>query len=567
MSSRPVPTAEARWRAALARDPLDIAAWDGLAGLASAGGRRDLARRLYRAALALVPQSAALWNNLAVLLQATGAADEAGDAFWRARRLDPGSEPLRHNARRALADLGRRTDLARLADEGDQIAALMAALAIPAIATSTDEILATRAELSAALDRLEPRLRLTNPEHEVGTPGFYLAQHGLDDRPLQERLSRFFRAVCPSLNGARVVAGAPRSRPRVGIVTALGSGHVISMLAAPLLDGMGRERLELVLIAPPGPASPQRQRMIAACAQTLALPVELDAAVTLIADAACDILLYLDIGMAPLTYYLAHLRLAPIQAMLYGHPDTTGISTIDYYLSPAVMEPADGATHYSERLIQMPGLCFAFEPDAPTPGGRRRFGLPDDRVIYALLQSRFKLHPDLDPLLVELLRRDRRALLLLVRHPSGREEGLFRARLARLDPAVLDQTVILDRQERGDYLAHLAAADVVLDTVHFSGGVTSLEALSVAAPVVTWPGRFMRGRQTLGHYRLLGWSEAEAPVAADGEGYVALAHDIAHDRDRRDDLRHRLAGAGARLGPAAIAGPVLTEYLLGLKPI
>ena len=47
-----------------------------------------------------------------------------------------------------------------------------------------------------------------------------------------------------------------------------------------------------------------------------------------IRHADLDILIYPEIGIDPVTYYLSFARLAPVQAVWYGHPDTTGVSTI-----------------------------------------------------------------------------------------------------------------------------------------------------------------------------------------------------------------------------------------------
>ena len=48
----------------------------------------------------------------------------------------------------------------------------------------------------------------------------------------------------------------------------------------------------------------------------------------IIHDAKPDILVYLDIGMRPISYILASGRLAPIQMVLLGHPSTTGLTNM-----------------------------------------------------------------------------------------------------------------------------------------------------------------------------------------------------------------------------------------------
>lgn len=56
-----------------------------------------------------------------------------------------------------------------------------------------------------------------------------------------------------------------------------------------------------------------------------------------IAELELDVLVYLDIGMEPMSYFLGLARLARAQCVLPGHPVTTGISTIDYFLSSEVL--------------------------------------------------------------------------------------------------------------------------------------------------------------------------------------------------------------------------------------
>ena len=42
--------------------------------------------------------------------------------------------------------------------------------------------------------------------------------------------------------------------------------------------------------------------------------------------------------MSPTTYFLAFSRLAPVQIASWGHTETTGIDTIDYFLSTTLFE-------------------------------------------------------------------------------------------------------------------------------------------------------------------------------------------------------------------------------------
>jgi hypothetical protein len=63
-----------------------------------------------------------------------------------------------------------------------------------------------------------------------------------------------------------------------------------------------------------------------------------------------------DIGMNAESIWLANARMAPIQAMGYGHPDTAGDgSNIDYFIGGEVEK--DCQDSYSEQLVLLPGLA------------------------------------------------------------------------------------------------------------------------------------------------------------------------------------------------------------------
>ena len=75
----------------------------------------------------------------------------------------------------------------------------------------------------------------------------------------------------------------------------------------------------------------------------------------LIASDQQDVLYYPELGMDPTVYMLAQQRLAPLQSVGWGHPITTGITSIDLFFSGELLEPADAQQHYREQLIRLPG--------------------------------------------------------------------------------------------------------------------------------------------------------------------------------------------------------------------
>jgi predicted O-linked N-acetylglucosamine transferase (SPINDLY family) len=84
----------------------------------------------------------------------------------------------------------------------------------------------------------------------------------------------------------------------------------------------------------------------------------------------------------------------------------------------------------------------------------------------------------------------------------------------------------------------------MLDTLHWSGGNTSLDALACGLPIVTLPGALMRGRQTAGMLEVIGVADL---IAADRDDYLRIACRLAGDAGWRNELRERITRAQSRL--------------------
>ncbi len=83
--------------------------------------------------------------------------------------------------------------------------------------------------------------------------------------------------------------------------------------------------------------------------------------------------------MEPFSYFLAFSRLAPVQLTTFGHPDTTGVPNMDYFISSTLYELEGAQEHYSERLVLVPNagtLSYYHKPELPAPpASRTEFGL------------------------------------------------------------------------------------------------------------------------------------------------------------------------------------------------
>ncbi|MGO9803430.1 MAG: tetratricopeptide repeat protein [Steroidobacteraceae bacterium] len=504
--------------------------------------QRAQALEMFRRCAQLLPAVAPAHYRIGCLLQDLGQADHARSHYELAARLQPGLFAAAHNAGKlaagfGLVDCARRhlTQAHRLRPQ-DGIS-MRLELLTEAIHPSTAAITAARERFAQGLDRvLEKPPRMEDPLNKADLPTFYLAYHGLCNRHLHVKLARAFTLSAPDLNWQAPHCRATRRRPgriRVGFISHFLRSHSIGKVARGLIAELSRKEFEVYVLNIPPVAVDDTARWIQArCDHWMILADALPAAREQIAALALDILFYQDIGMEPYSYLLALARLAPVQCVSYGHPDTTGIPNMDYYVSNDLYEPPGAAGHYSERLFELhalPTLAYYFRPPVPQPT-RADLGLAARTRLYVCPQSLFKLHPDFDALLSRILQRDGAGRVLLFAGECAEWSVMLQRRFRRSMPDVAGRIDFLPRQPYARFLEVLSAADVVLDTPHFNGMITSLDAFSVGTPIITLPGSLQRGRVTQAMYRAMG---IEDGIAASADQYADLAADIAMDPARR----------------------------------
>lgn len=521
-------------------------------------GRLDEAAGAFRQTLALQPGNAGAHNNLGAVLRDLGRQEEALESFRRAQALDPQSAAICCNIGDMLKDLGRDDAAAEHyrrahACEPENIDWLLvseAARLMP-IVEDLAQIDAQRSALAKALEKLPATEGEIRKLEEVRLSFFYLAYHGRDDRPLMEQVASLVREKAARLlSGADVPAPPPAGdgRIRVGFVSSLLHAHTIGKLTQGYVQCLDRSRFHVTVIhAPGGRRDKVRDVIDTAADRVVELPNSLVMAWRSMAALQLDVLYYPDIGMVPFTYFLAYARLAPVQAVSWGHPVTTGLSSLDYFLSFDAAEPEGAEAAYTERLVrlQRPPTYYQpfFRPERVLP--RDALGLPDHGRLYGCPQSLFKFHPDFDAVLAEILARDPDGWIVAVEGSKRFFHERLRARWARRFPVLTERVLFLPRMPQDRFMMLLANMDVLLDPPHFGSGNTFYESMVSGVPSVTWPGAFMRGRIVAGTYRWLGIDNP--PVAACLGDYAALAVRVAADVSWRTSLRTQLLEKAPRL--------------------
>jgi len=255
-----------------------------------------------------------------------------------------------------------------------------------------------------------------------------------------------------------------------------------------------------------------------------------------------DMVIYADIGMNVLSYLLGAMHLAPVQSVLVGHGTTTGLTTIDYYIS-GDHEPQDAQQHYTEKIVRLPQLGAAQLPPEQNESTltRAQIGVPEDAVLFISCANGLKHYPKRDALLIDILRQAPEAYIVLkpFQGPNTVDLKFNRRVMAKAQAAGVEKRLLIlpPLPKPGDLMGLLVLADVQLDTYPYGGWTTNLEALYYHLPIVTQEGNIARSRWGAGLLRSLGIQEGIAQTEAE---YVEWAVKFALDKSLRESIAARM---------------------------
>lgn len=236
-----------------------------------------------------------------------------------------------------------------------------------------------------------------------------------------------------------------------------------------------------------------------------------DEVVNKIKEKNYKIVLIPDIGMSIVSKILATQKLAEITITTWLHPVTSGSNSVDIFLSGSQMEKDNSQQHYTEKLVNLPGIGLKINPkDYLINYDKQHENNSNQKIIkIGCIQTPFKYHPRMDQIFIELAKAIPNAEFIFIKLQDELDQLLINRIKKSFFKNNLDDKKLktVERMEKKQYKIFLSELDIAIDTLGWSGGNTTLDLIGAGIPALTMEGEFMRANHTSGIYKLINMNE------------------------------------------------------------
>ena len=503
----------------------------------------------YQRAIEIKPDYVEAYNNLGNILQSIDKIDEAILNYVKAIKINPNFAETYNYMGNLLRQIGKVKEAQKYFKKlinlkpDDIEHKINSALSMPPVVQSAEEINYYRSEYEKGLESLKKyKFIKEKPANFINLHFFHLAYHTKNNLEIMNKTSASFRKIIPSINyvSKNIKKLKKQKKIKIGFISEFLTKHTIGKLFGGLIKNIDRKKFDVIIFHTSKTKNSLIKNEIDQSANKI---VNLDSKIKeqqqQVEKESLDIVFYPDIGMSPTTYFLAFSRLAPVQIVSWGHPETTGIDTIDYFLSSTLLETDNIVKKYSEKLICLSQFPLYYKPpqNLGLLKNRIHLALPEKNRLYGCPQSLFKLHPDFDGILAKILEQDLESYIVFI---GGENKHKFwveslKKRWSKNFPILNKRVLFTKRLSLVEFISLCNCVDVLLDPIYFGGGNTFLESMMVGTPTVTMPGTHLKANITAAAYKQMKISNP--PIVKNSKEYVKLAVELAKNQKKNHALR------------------------------
>ena len=354
-----------------------------------------------------------------------------------------------------------------------------------------------------------------------------------DNLELNKKNVLAFKKLFKILNEESFSKREIQGKIRIGVISEFFTDHTIGKLYKDIIFSLDKNKFETFIFhsqkTKPGEIFNEfKKKEEEGLLKNKLLPIKLLEKINIIKNFELDVIFYPDIGLSTEFYYLALMRLARYQITTFGHPETTGSKSIDYYLISKNCVNKNTQKHYSEKLLLMDYLPMVY----PKPIVKKKLSENDlqRKNIYSCPQTLFKIHPDFDQIIFDIIEMDKKAIVYLIKDRKKVWFKKLKDRFSKNNKYDPTKIVFIDPLNYEDYLLHIGKASVLLDPIYYGAGNSFFESMLFGTPTITLPTDHIKSRLVLGAYKQM--EIIDPPIAKNIKNYVDLAVNYAN----RDDI-------------------------------
>ena len=509
----------------------------------------------YQRAIKINPEYAEAYNNLGNVYDINDKVDEAILNYKKAIKINANFVEAYSNLGHLLKEIGKVDEARNCANKilslkpNDIGYRINITLSIIPVVSSVEEINFHRNEYQKGLELLKKYQYLTEkPGDTITTNFFHLGYHARENLELMKNTSDLFRQIIPNINyvSKNINKQKKQKKIKVGFISEFLTKHTVGKLFGGLIKNMDKKKFDIIIFhTHRTKKSLIKNEIDSHSNKVINLSNRIKEQHEQVEKENLDIIFYPEIGMSPITYFLAFARLAPVQIVSWGHPETTGINTIDYFLSSTLLEPNNAKRKYSERLICLSQFPLYYEPpqNLGPLKNRKDLKLPENIRLYGCPQSLFKFHPDFDLILAEILFQDPESCIVLI-GGEGKEKywsEILKKRWSKSFSILNKKVLFTNTLSLLEFISLCKCVNVLLDPLHFGGGNSFLESMLVGTPSITMPGTHLKTNITAAAYKQM--KILSPPIVQSSKEYINLAVQLAQDSKKNLSLREELKTA------------------------
>ena len=419
----------------------------------------------------------------------------------------------------------------------------------PLIARNKKEIDDYREKIEKGLEEIlssEIKLDYDN-DQIISPPLFELTYSDKDNLEINKKIVKALKKIYQPLNHKISINHQLNDKIKIGFISEFFTDHTIGKLFKNLIFSLDLKFFDIVIYhsnkTKAGEIFEEFLNENKKGFKNEILPIKLIDKIKIIEKEKFDVLFYPDIGMSIEFYFLSLIRLAKYQIMSWGHPETTGSESIDFFLCSKNLITENAKKFYSEKFLIIDKLPMIY--DKPIIKNKLDDSDISKKNIYSCPQTLFKFHPDFDDYLFDILKKDKKGILYLLKDTHKVYYLKLLERFKKNKNFDSDKVIFLDPLNLDQFINHLGTSSVLLDPIYFGSGNSFHESMFYGTQTVTFPSKYIKSRIVSAAY--IQMEVKKPPIVKNKDDYVSKAIEIANDENILDEKKYYQQAANEKL--------------------